>query len=35
MIGNFNDETDFLYKLLLVARLRKAFANTSPANKKY
>ena len=35
MIGNFNDETDFLHKLLFVARLLKAFANTSSANKKY
>ena len=37
MIGNSNDETIFPLKLLLpdrqVARLPKAFANNSPANK--
>ena len=38
MISNFKEEANFPYKLLLiniqVSRLRKAFANNSPANKK-
>ena len=38
MIGNSNDETNFLYKLLLtntqVANLRKAFANKSSTEIK-
>ena len=38
MIGNSNDETNFLHKLLLtdrkVANLRKAWANNSPVNIK-
>ena len=39
MIGNFNDETNFPYNLLLtdtqVSRVRKAFANGSLANIKF
>ena len=39
LIGNFNDETIFLHKLLLtdtqVSRLRKAFANGSSTNIKF
>ena len=39
MIGNINDETDFLHKLLLtesqVSKLRKAFANNlSPRRQR-
>ena len=38
MIGNSDDETNFLHKLLLtnrrVANLRKAFANNSSTNMK-
>ena len=39
LIGNSNDETNFLHKLLLtdtqVSKIRKAFANGSSANKKF
>ena len=39
MIGNFNDETNFPYNLLLtdtqVSRVRKAFANGSLVNIKF
>ena len=39
LIGNFNDETIFLHKLLLtdtqVSILRKAFANGSSTNIKF
>ena len=38
IVGDFNDENIFLYKLLLtntqVSKLRKAFANNSSANIK-
>ena len=38
IVGDSNDENNFPHKLLLtstqVTRLRKAFANSSPANKK-
>ena len=39
MIGNSNDETNFLYKILLtdtqVSKICKAFANDSSANIKF
>ena len=39
MTGNFNDETNFLQKILLtdtkVSKIRKAFANGSSANIKF
>ena len=39
LIGNSNDETNFLHKLLLtdtqVSEIRKAFANGSSANIKF
>ena len=39
LIGNSNDETNFLHKLLLtdtqVSKIRKAFANGSSANIKF
>ena len=38
VVGGFNDKNNFLQKLLLnniqVSKLRKAFANNSPANIK-
>ena len=38
VVGNSNDETNFIYKLLLTntqaSRLRRAFANNSSANIK-
>ena len=39
LIGNFNDGTNFLHKLLLthteVSKIRKAFSNGSSANRKF
>ena len=39
MIGNYDDETNFLHKLLLtnrkVANLRKVFANNSSTDIKF
>ena len=39
VVGDFNDENNFLYKLPLpntqVSRLRKAFVNRSSSNKKF
>ena len=39
VVGDFNDETNFLHKLPLtntqVSRLRKAFVNCSSSNKKF
>ena len=38
LIGNSNDETNFLHKLLLtthVSKIRKAFANGSSSNIKF
>ena len=39
LIGNFNDESNFPYKLLLsntqVSKIRKAFANSPSASVKF